>query len=984
MTAILALLFIGFEVNGSSIQYNKEPGLALARTNGILVGSRYGFKNNWKLKTTQEPANVPEAECIVQLIYETDKSFFLVKTSGKHQGSSITPGDLVYFVSPEKPLILFDSIQFKSEDRLEKDSICALNLNSADLEEIKNMIGENYDLLNKSADNELSSRLNEIYMTRVEEEDFNLEWVQGAMNNDGAFWSQLLQENPDFDKKYLEYEEIKHQFALDLEAGIQKSLKSINDKYITEFKEAMEEIEKKEISIKEDSDQNESQKMIADQENGLIILDSERKSSSKADSIEYPQELISTESREVSMKKSEKVDSPQMSSQSQEEISESSQLIVKREQSVHSQESPKQVDEIAYHEDIKSVQSQELVDKESEKNENSHKNMIRMRILSAVVDQDDDLNLTNKIEVDQVKDVETKNDEEEVNLADKIKIRNARKAEKEIASKKSEEQVNNLVDNIQMKNVKDTESETHSVKTEVENQDLTKTITMKNTKDVDSENQSSQQTDDSKENLLESESNSNGDEESEVNDLTKTINVKNMKDMKTENSSESNEKSSELNLADKIELKNVQKSTVCLKSENSSSSSSQASSESVSQREISDLHLEEKSSQTLDDEEDSQNDKTEQTSSNLSQENESTQSESDRNESTQSKSENSSFKSLENRIQYKYTDMSLGSMSPTQEMEMSHRSEESKKDLSVSETDQSSEESYEQEITKLEEKNSEMSSEHFEQIKESIEQSENKSSLSEISESFSISNLTVNEFIHRIPEILQEEITIIAENEISKLSEEDFKKIIDFTSKFIYERMENMFSKSKNKLNMLSSALIQFSAPYPDKAEEDLTFKNFVELYDEEILSSELINELVNLGLDFKINISDEVEDRLKINFEKVLKKTFEDLDDAQVKITHEFIQKMKHELNNELNQSLYINVFTKLVLKTTDEVFENYAQFFEQSEQNLKYNLMKNKKIDTKILMKFLSYRRDYVMSQTQESVMVPVFTLAQFRLLL
>lgn len=220
---------------GGQIVYNKMTGLALAKTNGEIVGSKYAFKPNWMLLTTSSIEYNPEEECVVQLEYQTDKSFFLVKTQNKHKGDKIGPGDLVYLVSPENPLMLYDVQQNECKSRPFAQSICDLNLDSIDQADILDKIGNYFDLLGKLDDHMEGSVLNELYMTRVQNEGFNLEWVNKALRNDGQFWKQFLAENQNYSSKHLQMDQLRDSARLIMEDKIFGVVTMLEDDIIPLF-----------------------------------------------------------------------------------------------------------------------------------------------------------------------------------------------------------------------------------------------------------------------------------------------------------------------------------------------------------------------------------------------------------------------------------------------------------------------------------------------------------------------------------------------------------------------------------------------------------------------------------------------------------------------------------------------------------------------------------------------------------------------------
>lgn len=187
------LIWTGSPVTANSMEYEPLSGLALAKTDGTIVGSKYAFKKNWTLKTSQEEG-FPQVKCTVKLTYESDKSYFLVKTEGKHKGDAIGENDLAYLVSPSKPLTLFSMIKMKQENDDKQHCLCEKNFNSNNLDEILKIIEDNYEAFNVFDENAIGGKLDELYMTRVQEDGFNLDWIKGALSNDGVLWDKITED----------------------------------------------------------------------------------------------------------------------------------------------------------------------------------------------------------------------------------------------------------------------------------------------------------------------------------------------------------------------------------------------------------------------------------------------------------------------------------------------------------------------------------------------------------------------------------------------------------------------------------------------------------------------------------------------------------------------------------------------------------------------------------------------------------------------
>jgi hypothetical protein len=263
---ILTLSFcLSIVKSKKSIVYNRAAGLALSRINGTLVGSNFGFKQSWSLKTIHSPKNDKNVECIVQLRNTPEKPFYLVKTlTQKHKNDAVGSGDLIYYVSKETPLLLYNVKQLHSKKRKDKKSICKLNLNSTDHKEILHLLETNFDLLSELGDGMEGSVLNELYMTKLDNDKLNLNWAQNSVLNDGLFWNDLSVKDFDLLKKYLNSNSFGENLKVLLAPYIESAVNHTKD-FVSKFEKEMNEGEAR---ILEEEVNNKSQDVDEDVSSG--------------------------------------------------------------------------------------------------------------------------------------------------------------------------------------------------------------------------------------------------------------------------------------------------------------------------------------------------------------------------------------------------------------------------------------------------------------------------------------------------------------------------------------------------------------------------------------------------------------------------------------------------------------------------------------------------------------------------------------------
>ena len=189
-TCTLLLLFFTLTIS-RKMTYTPIAGFSLAKLDGTIVGSTYEFKPQWVLETKPLPEH-PDLACQVRLYYQTDKHFYLVRSSsdGGSKQKKIQAEDLVYYISPKKPLTLFDVVEPASILDSTEESICSLKMNTRDLDEIRNLLFENFELFSGVVGLGSGSTLNQLYMAKVDTDHFSYEWAKKALQNDKGFWKE--------------------------------------------------------------------------------------------------------------------------------------------------------------------------------------------------------------------------------------------------------------------------------------------------------------------------------------------------------------------------------------------------------------------------------------------------------------------------------------------------------------------------------------------------------------------------------------------------------------------------------------------------------------------------------------------------------------------------------------------------------------------------------------------------------------------------
>ena len=235
--AVILCVSVFQVVQNNQVTYNPLSGLGLAKLNGTIVGSKYQFKPNWVLETI--PLNDPQYECRVRLYYKTEKSFYLVKTTGKHRGDVLGPGDLVYYVSPSQPLTLFDVVEPKEMSEELDESICVLSLNSHDLSEIQKLIGDNIKFFKGERGLTVGSTLNTLFMAQVESEGFSFDWVEKAISNNFEFWDEFSSKHEQLSLEAFTKESLDEVLGAELNKRQKYILNYARDELIPEIKLAI-------------------------------------------------------------------------------------------------------------------------------------------------------------------------------------------------------------------------------------------------------------------------------------------------------------------------------------------------------------------------------------------------------------------------------------------------------------------------------------------------------------------------------------------------------------------------------------------------------------------------------------------------------------------------------------------------------------------------------------------------------------------------
>lgn len=198
-TAIALLLLwvcLPLQTN-SKISMNPDTGLALADSLGSIIGSRFHFHEDWEFTTVK--SSDPLIMCEVALKYIPRRNYFLVKTVDKHRGSKIGKGDFVYYVTKASPPLLLDLkiSRFPENEKEEKLlELCKDNFNSKNMEEILGKLEENWEHLHVDPLVETGSGLNSLKMIKIEEDDFDFEFLKNYSDRYNSFTNKFNKSVP--------------------------------------------------------------------------------------------------------------------------------------------------------------------------------------------------------------------------------------------------------------------------------------------------------------------------------------------------------------------------------------------------------------------------------------------------------------------------------------------------------------------------------------------------------------------------------------------------------------------------------------------------------------------------------------------------------------------------------------------------------------------------------------------------------------------
>lgn len=920
LLVFLTLIHLNWVKANTSVRFNKEAGLALAKADGTIVGSRYAFKNNWKLRTVDSPEFNKEAECVVQLIYETDKAFFLVKTKDKHKNDKVGPGDMVYFVSPEKPLLLYDMFQSKSGQRSEKDSICNKDLNASDLGGVLRVLNENFELFQKKDGDLVGSRFNELFMSRVQEEGFSLEWIENAINNDGLFWDSLVSYNPDFYKEYLTLESVKQMLTEEYHSEVEKVVSEIQEHQIGEFKESLKTIKEK----------NETGDLFEGQITGSLA--NAKKTGDAVETLSNKsaqKEIIEITQKPKSMKSQmPSIDTDLFAEQIQDFNSDTSSAkngskqylrrsrilaaVSEEEQSQsrvndHDEDHPAKTSgnsEVSFISGLDETLEMQSVEK-------SPKNKIKI---------DSSPRLREDLEMDQSQEIKSSV------RKDQASTRNSEHNISHFTSKHSKPSfdtvsANKEIQSKEMKGFSDESSLFSSHSMTSSHEIPIKEDTMSGMSSMSLTHESGD------ESLFNESKTAQVAEKSMISSqlsLDQESSQQSTERVKQSRKAESSE-SSEISMDQAVSEMSVQSAFVKTDDETGSTESSQESLE----RDVSELSVHSMSAKRA------EHDKVAQPSQvsidqDVSQISVDSVSLGGGRKEVQNDTRNESVKTGE-------TNKQLGPSSVSDHVEV----------------------------------------QKYNQI-ETLDESSMQSALAEEKQ------WELDEFVDKIPGILKHDLASLVDNSLS--NSEMLEKLIRLSQEFIREMMAKMFDKSKNKLNFWAYSYVTLAGPYPPQVGPEMDFNEIKGLVNEEIISPRLVEKLKKI--DF-LDIEMLKKDVILKSKDKLTDLVFRNLEnDEKFENYREAVEKVFigiHKVVESRLEFLFTKIFKKLVLQTTDEVIQNYQQYFVENKQNEKYRLMKDKTLNLHTLTRFLSLRRDFHISQLQEPVNVPVFELINsIRLLL
>ena len=237
LLSLLALALLGTAIKCAKLEYLAKPGLALADSDGKIIGTQYKFKDNWHFQTTLYGDSMKM--CRVVLKYEAEKKFYLVKTTSKKAGDQIGAGDLVYLVSPDSPLHLMDIEINKivAPEHLELIKFCEINFNSNDLEEIKKMMEVNAELFKIAIPYEIGIGINHLEFVEVSEEDegFGYKYVSRAFRDDKKLKAKYAKSKATFEASPVPKEEISGMIKEGLGLRVNEFNESIVSLFIMEI-----------------------------------------------------------------------------------------------------------------------------------------------------------------------------------------------------------------------------------------------------------------------------------------------------------------------------------------------------------------------------------------------------------------------------------------------------------------------------------------------------------------------------------------------------------------------------------------------------------------------------------------------------------------------------------------------------------------------------------------------------------------------------
>ena len=1013
-TTILLLTFLMmFEttLTNKSLVYNRAAGLAMARVDGVIVGSQYGFKENWSLITIHSPKDDSNAECVVQLRNTPNKPFYLVKTQNKHKNDKVGKGDMVYYVSPEDPVLLFNVKQYYSDNRSPNDSICNKDLNSTDHKEILQLLEAHFGLLSSLGDGMKGTILNQLYMTKVDNDKFKIGFAANAIKNIDHFDTQISENDKQMLKKYLNLDSFGE--------TLQKLLSSFEEESLSKAKQLVKNFEvelgkkhqiNSRILSKHDNPSSQDSESFS-------ALDHELDNDYKSQSIVKEQTSTSQKDDESSIHNEDNKSSNQKTirlnkSSPFDHDDETSMSVFVSDSEDNGEYKPTQfiAPSFRFSDGNNSVKSDQTA-----KDAFYKQPMIKRKKNSGFPgkrNRDDETSVSTFLS----ETVKTSHEVEDVRSIPMYKFEDEESYEPVYQVSNKQESVPDEQDR--------TDSHHHETSTNshVTSKNSSHTIShnhdaSEKKKDISSEKKSSSNGD-ADENIHDAELISNNtptllnqDEHSGSHDKSNDSSEHKEIYSKETDSDHSRDASHDVNSVHSSDNESVGSEKKSAKSDESKKDVESTHNESVhdtSQHSEKQKVISEKQSVPIHDEEHSHK------SSKIEEPNPSRHSEkvtksrrSKMDEMSKSrrskmdemsKSRRSKMDNMSKSRHSKMDDMSKSRHSKMDEMsksrktlkhEMSNRSRKSKVENNKS--------------RKSEEKSDRVSNHHdadedieiknkkiLEPTKKIEEPPKVTSSEQEQLEKEKQEHLQHDKhllsFVNTIPDIIEKTIQEDIHNIRAKLEKTNTQELINNVVSDLQNKLNEIFEKNQNHLNLISSMFIEKYGTYPESVPETLSYSELVNDLEKSKLKKKLQESVQENDKNFKLNIVQSVMNKLQANIEEFVGEPSEHqkLHDHCLEMINKLMEDIQSALESSVPGSLFSSIMETSMDNTLDWVFNEYQLNYESSPQNKKYGYLNGDKIDTNKLLMFLAYNREVENSQIQKSIMLKVFSMKKSKLII